>query len=152
MKVVIVYETKFGNTKLAAEAIGEGLGEEGHDVLVKHVKEINVEEVKDVDMIVIGSPTYVGRPARSISKFINKLSEINIEGKSIASFDTNISGVEGFLRKAVFKMEKQITKKIPGVKKAMDGLQVGVRGIKGPLKDGELEKCKEFGKKLASQL
>ena len=152
MKVVIVYETKFGNTKLAAEAIGEGLGEEGHDVLVKYVKEINVDEVKDVGMIVIGSPTYVGRPAGSISKFINKLSDVNLEGKFIAVFDTNMGGGEGFLRKAVPKMEKQIMKKIPGIKKAMDGLQVGVSGIKGPLKDGEIEKCKEFGKELASHL
>lgn len=151
MKVIIVYETKFGNTKLAAEAIGEGLTEEGHDVVVKYVKDIDVNEAKDFDMIIVGSPTYVGRHAGSIKKFISKLSDVNLEGKSIAAFDTNISGGEGkFLRKAVFKMEKQIMKKIPGIKKAIDGLQVGVQGIKGPLIEGELEKCKEFGKKLAS--
>ena len=153
MKVIIVYKTKFGNTKKAAEAIGEGLAEGGHDIVLKNVDEINVDEIKDVDMLVIGSPTYAGSHARSIKKFINKLSEINLEGKSIAAFDTHSSGGDGkFLRKAVFKMEKQILKKIPGIKKVMDGLQVGVHGIEGPLIDGELEKCKEYGKNLASQL
>jgi len=152
MKVIIVYETKFGNTKRAAEAIGEGLTEEGHDVVVKYVKDIDGIEAEDFDMIIIGSPTYAGSHARSIKKFINKLSNINLEGKSIAAFDTHTSGGDSkFLRKAVFKMEKQILKKIPGIKKLIDGLQVGVHGIRGPLVDGELEKCKEFGKKIAQK-
>ncbi len=149
MKVIIVYETKFGNTKLAGEAIGEGLTEKGHDVIVKHVKEIDVSEINNFDLVILGSPTYAGSPAGSIKKLIKKMSEINLEGKSIAAFDTHISEGEGkFLRKAVFKMEKQVMKKISGIKKPVEILQVGVHGIKGPLIDGELEKCKEFGKKI----
>jgi flavodoxin len=153
MKNIIIYETKFGNTKKAAEAIGEGISEGGHDVTVKHVKDIDLDEIKEFDLVVIGSPTYAGSHVPSIRKFISNLSDLNLEGKSIIAFDTHSAGGEGtFLRKAVFKMEKQIRKKMPKMKILMNGLQVKVHGIKGPLVDGELEKCKEFGKEIASNL
>ena len=32
MKIVVVYESMFGNTKTAAEAIAEGLGDAGEEV------------------------------------------------------------------------------------------------------------------------
>ncbi|MHA2120906.1 MAG: flavodoxin family protein [Promethearchaeota archaeon] len=153
MKTIIIYETKYGNTKKAAEAIGEGLIEAGHEIILRDVKEADINEIKDADVIVIGSPTYAGSHARGIKKFIKKMLDINMEGKSIVAFDTHSAGGEGnFLRKAVFKMEKQIQKTVPGIKIVMNGLQVGVHGIKGPLVDGELEKCKEFGKKIGSNL
>ncbi|MHA2392113.1 MAG: flavodoxin family protein [Promethearchaeota archaeon] len=153
MKIVIIYETRFGNTKKVAEAIGEGLSEEGHDVKVNHVKEINLDEMGDMDLIVIGSPTYAGSHVPSIRKFINNLSGSKMEGKSIIAYDTHSAGGEGtFLRKAVFKMEKQIKKKLPSMNILMNGRQFKVHGIKGPLIDGELEKCKTFGKEIASNL
>jgi len=34
----------------------------------------------------------------------------------------------------------------------VNGLQVAVEGIKGPLIEGELDKCKEFGKEIAKNL
>ena len=43
----------------------------------------------------------------------------------------------------VKKMEKQIQKN-PNLKKIINGLQVAVKGIKDPLIEGELDKCKEF--------
>lgn len=47
------------------------------------------------------------------------------------------------MRRAVKKMEKQIQKN-PNLKKIINGLQVAVKGIKGPLIEGELDKYKEF--------
>ena len=153
MKIIIVYESKYGNTKKAAEAIGEGLSEEGHEIRVLRVKDTNLNEIQQYDVVVIGSPTYAGTHAASIRKFINNISTLNLEGKSVIAFDTHSAGGEGtFLRKAVFKMEKQLRKKIPTMKILMNGLQVKVHGIKGPLVDGELNKCKTFGKEIASNL
>ena len=72
-------------------------------------------------------------------------------------FDTHIGpGGEnsggGMLKKAVKKMEKQIQQKTPKLKKLTSGLQVAVKGMKGPLVDGELERCKAFGKEILSKL
>ena len=54
--------------------------------------------------------------------------------------------------KAVRKMEKHINERVPGLKRLVPGLSIKVKGIKGPLEEGELQKCREFGKKIAAQL
>jgi len=58
MKVLIVYETKYGNTKKAAETIGEVIKEAGNDITVAQVDAVEMDTIKDYEAIVIGSPTY----------------------------------------------------------------------------------------------
>ncbi|MFX1345081.1 MAG: flavodoxin family protein [Promethearchaeota archaeon] len=152
MKVLIVYETKYGNTKKAAETIGEVIKEVGNDITVVKVNTVEMDTIKEYDAIVIGSPTYAGSQARSIKKFISSLS-VKPDTK-IVVFDTHTGdGITtgGVMRRAVKKMEKQIQKN-QNLKKIMNGLQVAVKGIKGPLVEGELEKCKVFAKEIAKNL
>ncbi|MFX1532197.1 MAG: flavodoxin family protein [Promethearchaeota archaeon] len=152
MKVLIVYETKYGNTKKAAETIGEVIKEVGNDITVVKVNTVEMDTIKEYDAIVIGSPTYAGSQARSIKKFISSLS-VEPDTK-IVVFDTHTGdGITtgGVMRRAVKKMEKQIQKN-QNLKKIMNGLQVAVKGIKGPLVEGELEKCKVFAKEIAKNL
>ena len=152
MKVLIVYETKYGNTKKAAETIGEVIKEAGNGIAVVKVDAVEMDTIKDYGAIVIGSPTYASSQARSIKKFISSLSvEPNTK---IAVFDTHSGdGIStgGPMRRAVKKMEKQIQKN-PNLTKIMNGLQVAVKGIQGPLIEGELEKCKEFAKEIVKNL
>jgi hypothetical protein len=49
-------------------------------------------------------------------------------------------------------MEKKINEKFPGRKLITSGLSIKVGGMKGPIVEGELPKCKEFGKKIARQM
>lgn len=155
MNILIVYETKYGNTKKAAETIGESIKEEGIDVNVLKVNDVDRETLKDYKTFVIGSPTYAGRPAKSIRKFINTLTEQGLEGKKIVMFDTYTgdgSGPKGPLQRAVKKMEKRIQKQATSAKIIVDGLQIAVKGIEGPIIEGELEKCKAFAKEIAKNL
>ena len=152
MKVLIVYETKYGNTKKAAETIGEVIKEAGNEVTVVKVDAVEMDNIKDYGAIVVGSPTYASSQAGSIKKFISSLS-VEADTK-IVVFDTHTGDGKttgGMMRRAVKKMEKQIEKN-PNLKKIVNGLQVAVKGIKGPLIEGELEKSKEFGKEIAKNL
>ena len=49
-------------------------------------------------------------------------------------------------------MEKMVSEKVPALKQMAPGLSIKVQGMKGPIMEGELPKCKEFGKKVATQL
>jgi hypothetical protein len=49
-------------------------------------------------------------------------------------------------------METRINEKIPGLQLIIPGLSIQVTGMKGPIAEGELPKCVEFGKKIATQL
>ncbi|NHJ20204.1 MAG: flavodoxin family protein [Candidatus Lokiarchaeota archaeon] len=152
MKVLIVYETKYGNTKKAAETMGDVIKEAGNDVTVMKVDVVESERIKDYEALVIGSPTYASSQAKSIKKFISSL-DVDA-GTKIVVFDTHSGdGINtgGPMRRAVKKMEKQIEKN-PNLEKIMNGLQVAVKGIEGPLIDGELEKCKAFAKKIVENL
>ncbi len=147
MKALIVYGTKYGNTKKVAELIGEGLKTvEGNTVSVESVKEIDVEKDETYDLIIIGSPNHVGSHIGTVKKFIKNLPKASLKGNSFAVFDTYMG--KDF-EKATRKMEKQITKVMPNMKKVSSGLSIKVGGMKGPIVDEDLPKCKDFGIKLA---
>ena len=50
------------------------------------------------------------------------------------------------------KMGKTISEKVPALKQIAPALSVRVQGMKGPIMEGELPKCKRFGEKIATQL
>jgi len=147
MKVLIVYDTKHGNTKKVAELIGEGLKiDEGNTVSVENVNEIDVDKEETFDLIIIGSPNHMGGHIKTIKKFINSLPSASLKGNSFAVFDTYM---KKDFEKATGKMEKQITNILPNMKKVSSGLSIKVGGMKGPIVDEDLPKCKDFGIKLA---
>lgn len=58
MRIVIVYESSYGNTHLIAKAIGDGAAAR-HDVEVVPVAEASQELVGGADLLVVGGPTHV---------------------------------------------------------------------------------------------
>lgn len=152
LKVFVVYDTKYGNTKLVAEKIVEGIREvEGVETAISDVSEVNVEKVADSDLILIGSPNHVGRPARGIEAFIDKLGKLDLKTKWVSVFDTHMAADEH----AHIKMEQRIGEKVPVLKLITPSLSIRVKtgsSMKGPIEDGELPKCVDFGKKIGTQL
>ena len=53
--------------------------------------------------------------------------------------------------KAVKKMEKQLNETFPNSTIALPGLSIEVGGMKGPIVEKDLSKCKEYGIKLAKK-
>src|SRR5215472_15079647 len=56
MRVLVVYESMYGNTRRIAEAIGSGLGT-NFDVVP--VREATPDRVATADLLVVGGPTHV---------------------------------------------------------------------------------------------
>ena len=149
-KAIVVYESKYGNTKRVAEAITEGMREApGVEAVLNEVKEVELDKLVEFDAILVGSPNHMGSATKGIRKFIDELGRLSLGVKLGAVFDTYIGRD---FEKAVKKMEKQIGEKVPGLKLATPGLSIKVEGMKGPISEGELPKGKEFGIKMASQL
>lgn len=149
-RAVIIYESKYGNTRLVAEKIAEGIRQaSGVEAEVRELKVVNPEGLTEFDAIVIGSPNHMGNATRSIRTFIDKLGKIKLRGKLAAVFDTCI---DRDLEKAVKKMEKQLVEKTPSLSLAAPGLSVRVEGMKGPIAEGELPRCQDFGIKIGNRL
>ena len=88
MKVLIVYDSVYGNTEKFSEAIGDAII---GDVKVLRVGEVDISELKTFNLLIVGSPTQGGRPTLAIQDFLNKISEPVIRGIRVAAFDTRMS-------------------------------------------------------------
>ncbi len=132
------------------QKIVEGMKEvEGIETAVSDVEEVDLEQVADYDAVLIGSPNHLGGPVRGIKKFIDKLGKLDLKANWVAVFDTYLGGN---FEKAVKKFERRISEKVPRLKLVTSGLSIRVGGMEGPIVEGELPKCKDFGKKIADQL
>ena len=152
LKVFVVYDTKYGNTKLAAESILKGIREvEGIETAIGYVKEVDAEKVAVCDAIVLGAPNHMGRPSRTMKSFVDRLAEFDLKARDMAVFGTYAGRVRNVDR-AVKKLEKMLEKKLPNLNLISPSLSVRVNGVRGPLVEGELPKCVDFGQKIARQL
>jgi hypothetical protein len=87
MRVLVVYESMYGNTRTIAEAIGSGLGA---DVTVVPIHEASPERVAIADLLVVGGPTHV----RGMSRPSTRLAARDAAGKP-ASTLTLEPGADG---------------------------------------------------------
>ena len=146
MKILIVYDSVYGNTEKIARAIAGALTPSG-EVKVLCPSEVNLSELKAVDLLIVGSPTQGGRPTPAIQDFLNRLPEPAIKGINVAAFDTRFStklvGIFGYA-----------AGKIAGSLKTKGGTLIlspeafFVKGREGPLKEGELERAAGWAKRI----
>jgi flavorubredoxin len=152
MKVFVAYDSQYGNTKLVAEKIAEGMKEtEGMEVALGYVKEVDPSSLAGYDALLLGAPNHMGRPSRTMKKFVDQLTKVELKARSVAVFGT-YAGRTRAVDRAVEKMEKTLAKKLPKLKLISQGLSVKVNGVTGPVVEGELPKCVDFGKRIAQQL
>jgi NAD(P)H dehydrogenase (quinone) len=148
-KVIIVYESVYGNTKKIAEAISEGINNiEGVECVVKKTGEIHTDDLCDYDAILFGCPNHDQGPALNLVKFIDRAAIVHLKAKIGAAFDTYTGGNKDV---AVTKLETKIQEKLPGV--SLEGkLSAKVTGRKGPLADDEESRALDFGTQFAKRL
>ncbi len=151
-KVFVIYDSKYGNTKLAGEAILEGIRDfEGIESTIGYIKEIDLGKLVEYDAIVLGGPNHMGRPSQTMKKFLDRLAGLDLKAKNAAVFGT-YSGRVRSPDRAVKKLEQKLEEKLPNLKLISPSLSIKVKGVTGPLIEGELSKCTDFGRKIANQL
>jgi menaquinone-dependent protoporphyrinogen IX oxidase len=151
MKGIIVYDSSYGNTKQIAETIAETLKESGIEVDAFYVKDVKKLSAKDYNFMVLGSPTKFGTMSFTVKGFLGKLKSKEWMNKPFAAFDTenpeNIERQEGSAAEKIAEKlgEKQMNQLLPVLKAV-------VLGWKGPLQEGEIERVKDYARKLAAKL
>jgi menaquinone-dependent protoporphyrinogen IX oxidase len=152
MKAFVVYDSKYGNTKQVAENILDVLRQtDDIEAAIGYAKEVSPQNLAGYDVLIIGGPNHMGKPSRTITRFVDSLRDATLSAKWFAAFDTYFQR-QRYYQKAMKKLEKHITEEIPNLTQLTPGLSVRVKGVNGPLVDGELIKAIEFGKTIAAQL
>lgn len=158
MSTLLIYDSFFGNTKKIAEAIVKGFGE-GNCKSVR-VDDFKSDNLNDIKLLIVGSPTRAFMPSPKIKKFISLLAKNKINGINIAAFDTraDMSKVNNKILKVMVKLfgygaepiEKKLVKKGGISVVAPEGFYVN--DTEGPLGDGEIERAVNWGKRIANLL
>jgi NAD(P)H dehydrogenase (quinone) len=93
---IVIYYSRSGNTKTMAQTIAEAMNQAGLPTQCKSVTETKVDDVLAADAIVVGSPTYYGRPAAPIAAFfdetVNKHGKLDGKVGGAFSSSANIGG------------------------------------------------------------
>lgn len=163
---LVVYESMYGNTQQIALAVAEGLSA-SLTVTVTEVGDAAETIPADIGLVVVGGPTHAfgmtrpatrsdaatkaGRAVISARRGIREWIEQLAPGSStaFATFDTRVyrPRVPGSAAK---KARKALASK--GLPQAADPETFYVMGADGPLKDGERDRAKAWGERLAAQL
>jgi flavodoxin len=150
MKILIVYDSVFGNTEQIAHAIGNALGMQ-KNVEIMRISNVKPEQLTELELLIVGSPTYGGRPTPAILDFLNKISVSTISNVNVTAFDTRLSTrlvrIFGY---AADKIADSLKKNGGTLIAPPEGFFV--RGEEGPLKEGELERAASWAKMIIKKL
>jgi flavodoxin len=152
MKVFVAYDSKYGNTKNVAEHILEGLKKAGvTETAIDYVKNVDLQMLAGYDALIIGAPNHMGKPSRTVIKFVNALPSTQLNARWVAVFDTYFHR-QRYFEKAMRKLENHLNERLPNLKSLTPGLSIRVKGVNGPVVDGELPKAVAFGERIGIQL
>lgn len=153
-KALVVYDSAFGNTEQIAQAVARGL-KQSYEINLQPVRNIEISDVQDIDLLVIGSPTQGGSPTIPIKDFITAIPRSRLQDIQVAVFDTRFSkrGFDFGLRRllsvvgyAAGRMAKALQAKGAVLKVSPEGFIV--EGKRGPLKSGEVARAATWAKTL----
>lgn len=150
MTNLVVYDSVYGNTKLIAQNIAKSIS----------AKSININDLKNSDLdnlnlLVIGSPTYGGQATPKIRQFVKDLSKEFLINTKIAAFDTRF--LERDLNFALKLLVKTIGYAAPKIAKLLSdkGAKIIappegfiVKGKEGPLGPEELVRAQKWLKNI----
>lgn len=143
MKTLVIYDSVNGNTAAIARSIGSALGGAAKVVSAGGVAGA---DLKAVERVIVGSPTLGGRPTESMQKLLSEGLR-DVKGMKVAAFDTRISA-------RFAKMFGYAARKIADSLQQNGGNLIAepegfiVKGRKGPLADGELERAAAWARTL----
>jgi flavodoxin len=154
MKTVLIYSSQYGNTKLIASAIAKGIPA-SQKVLLREVNQASKNDLTDMSMLIVGSPTQGGRPTIGIQQFLDALSSKEMTGVNVTSFDTRfLEKDQKFLLRLLMKTIGYAAPKITDILVKKGGKPIAppegfiVTGKEGPLREGEIHRATAWAKQI----
>ena len=157
VKIVIVYDSQFGNTEKIALAIRDGISP-GHIVNVVRAAAGSQHDLHGADLLFVGSPTHGGRCTQPVKLFIEALPADALRGMRAAAFDTGMKAEgQGFVVRRVVRFFGYASSRMAPMLQAKGAGETrtetfAVAGREGPLLEGELERARAWGRTVAERV
>ncbi len=152
MKILVVYDSLYGNTEKIARSIAEAYPEQ--QVSLMPVKDFSASDLTGVNLLIAGSPTHGGRPSQGMKDFLSGLPAGSLKNIQTAAFDTGIpvEVKKGFVR-FVIRFFGYASKHIANALKKNGATVLAAETFfvldkEGPLKEGEIKRSKQWAGEL----
>ena len=146
-KILLIYHSQqFGNTKMLALALADGIKNAGGEVLMIDANERRVgpEEFMAADAVAIGTPDYYSYPAGTIKTFFDDLNLWGKAGKPVKGKPAVLFMTHGGGGRAKQPFEALAKRFFP---------QVGETAIsEHPVGDEAKKRCFDLGRELLAKL
>jgi len=149
-KVLVVYDSRTGNTERMATAVADGAMQvKGTEVVVLKVDKAKMQDLIDSDAIILGSPTYYGNMSGKMKSFIDRTNSIHgrLNGKVGGAFTSSGDTACGAETTLLSILEAMLINGMI-IQGRYDNKHYGPTAVEAPNKK-EIESCKELGKRVA---
>lgn len=151
VKVLIVYDSRSGNTKKMAREIAEGVKTVKHaDVIVKKVVQTSLDDLVGADGIIMGSPTYYGLMSGRLKALIDESVKVHgkLDGKVGAAF-TSSGGVASGAETTLLSIVRAMLVHGMIIQGRSDSKHYGSAAVGRPEED-EIKSCRDLGRRVAN--
>jgi NAD(P)H dehydrogenase (quinone) len=150
-KILVVYDSKSGNTEIMASAVAKGAKQAGDlEVTVKKAEETKNSDLLAADGIIMGSPTYFGQMSAKLKAFIDESVKVHekLTGKVGGAF-TNSGGTASGAETTLLSIVQAMLIHGMIVQGRADDKHYGI-AVTGAPKKRDLAECEELGKRVAN--
>ncbi len=150
MRTLVAYYSVFGSTQKVAEIIAAGLKANG-PVRVVSLDKLAAVDLKEVDLVVMGTPTHYNGIPKAIRPVLESLPRRILKQKPAAVFDTSRKQSGWWVK---FTASHRLASKLRrlGGKLVVPPQSFLVEGREGPLLEGEVERIKAWPAKILAML
>ncbi len=143
MKALVIYFSKFGNTRRVAEAIADALGA----ARVVSLEGISSSDLEQAELVILGSPTHRMNLPEAARPLLQALPRRILHGTPVAAFDTSYK-MSRWL--TPFTAAKRLNHKLRrlGGRPLVPPETFFVMEREGPLYAGELERARAWANRL----
>ena len=140
-KVVILYDSVYGNTKKVAMSLSRRLESGGLYVDSRPIQDFNTVELKNYDIIGFGAPTHFHSASKRMKLFLKGIKYLKMEDKYGFAFETKVNfRLAGSAAKWIMRYLKKMKLKL--IHPIITGI---VLDKEGPLKETTSDKMEQVG-------
>jgi NAD(P)H dehydrogenase (quinone) len=150
VRILVVYDSKSGNTEKMAFAVARGAEQAGAEVMVKRAEQVKNSDLQDADGIIMGSPTYFGQMTGRLKHIIDDSIQVHtkLSGKVGAAFASS-GGPAGGGETTLLSILQAMLIHGMIIQGHAQSLHYGVVAVGTP-KPADLKACEDMGARVAA--
>jgi flavodoxin len=151
IRAIVIFDTRYGNTEKIAKSFETGLKEAGLQTVCLNARDVDVDSLKQYDLICVGAPTHFITASKPMKKLLGKLKSIDLSGKYCFAFGTKFdSRMSGCAAKFIEKQLNSLGLKI--ITPRESAIVFGIKEKEGGarLREGEEKRFKQIGLQIGT--